>query len=101
MQLSKLTFSLASLVLISALVFATTPVMAADDGPTATLGAKLTDTDDRMALKVEVTFSPAVVVAEVEAGDLKYTLLDGAGDPKSHPHAQCRSHKDSLLQIHS
>ncbi len=93
MQLSKLTFSLASLVLISALVFATTPVMAADDGPTATLGAKLTDTDDRMALKVEV--------AEVEAGDLKYTLLDGAGDPKSHPHAQCRSHKDSLLQIHS
>ena len=86
MQLSKLTFSLASLVLISALVFATTPVMAADDGPEVTLGAALTGSTDRMALEIEVTFSPAVVVDEVAAADLKYTLLDGAGAPLNTTH---------------
>ena len=91
MQLSKLTFSLASLVLISALVFATTPVMAASDGPEVTfVDDEFPDDADRMELEVKVTFDPAVLVDDddltnvsndrIDAADLKYRLKNGAGN---------------------
>ena len=71
MQLSKLTFSLASLVLIFALAFAAMPAMAVDGGPTVTIEAYSGKTDPndatsaayaatRADFKVKLTFSHGV-----------------------------------------
>ena len=91
MQLSKLTFSLASLVLMFALVFATTPAMAATGGPTVTfVDDEFPDDATRGSLKVKVTFDPAVLVGDdltatdnvdgIGPDDLQYRLKNGAGD---------------------
>ena len=90
MQLSKLTFSLASLVLMFALVFATTPAMADTGGPEVTfVDDEFPDDATRGTLTVKVTFDPAVLVGDdltatdnpagIGPDDLQYRLKNGAG----------------------
>ena len=83
---NRLTFSLASLILIFALAFVAMPAMAADGGPTVTIGnitgnrvAVPGDTPPKTGITVEVTYSVPVTITEVEAADLKHTLQNGAG----------------------
>ena len=67
MQLSnRLTFSLASLVLIFALVFAAMPVMAVDGGPKLPQSKKHRGDQARNAFKVEVVWDTAVTNFEVD-----------------------------------
>ena len=90
MQLSKLTFSLASLVVIFAMLLAPTAVMAEDGGPTVTsielakgddLGA---NTQARNTVYVKITFSENIVIDATPANsfgaeDVEWNLKDAEG----------------------
>ena len=67
----KLTFSLASLVLIFALAFATVPAMAEEGGPTVTIGQGTSKT--RAAFDLTFTFSHPVEAAGSSAQTLAFT----------------------------
>ena len=77
---NRLTFSLASLILIFALVFVATPAMAATGGPTVTIAhGQAAAKQTRAVFKLKFTFD--VAVTGFEAGDATYQYYAKDGMP--------------------
>ena len=84
---NKLTFSLASLIVIFALAFATTSVMAAAGGPTVMITDAGTTAapSTRAAFKLKFTFSQGVSGFDEATGDANFQFLDRFNTPVGDP----------------
>ena len=79
---NRLTFPLTSLIVLFALAFTATAVMAAPGGPTVTI-TKASGPQTRAAFKMDITFSAPVQTTDLSddtSADFAYSLKDSAGD---------------------